>query len=49
MGGWLNGWICRRLLGAKEAVSLALFFFRVERSEWMIGFGEIEKLGRKWS
>jgi len=35
------------LLDAKEAVTLALLF-RVERSDWIIGFGGIEKLGRKW-
>jgi hypothetical protein len=33
----------RWLLGAKEAVYLHVLF-RVERSDWMIRFGEIKKL-----
>ena len=45
MDGWIDGWVDRRLLGAKETVYLH-FLFGVVRSDWMIRFGEIEKLGR---
>jgi hypothetical protein len=38
--GWIDGWTDRWLLGAKEAVYLYVLF-RVERSDWMIRFGEI--------
>ena len=45
MDRWMDGWMDRWLLGAKEAVYLHVLF-RVERSDWMIRFGEIEKLVR---
>jgi len=38
--GWIDGWKDRWLLGAKKAVYLEVLF-RVERSDWMIRFGEI--------
>jgi hypothetical protein len=43
--GWIDGWMASWLLGAKEAVYLHVLF-RTELSDWMIRFGETEKLGR---
>jgi hypothetical protein len=42
MDGWMDRWLC-----AEEAVYWHVLF-RVECSDWMIRFGEVEKLVRKW-